>query len=322
MHWERSFDEASVIPNSLESRFPPEGNKFRRAIAAIDFKESQEKKIGGHAFPRRSATRHHSVVPTVVFDPQRTKIIINNCKSHNVSVAAALFSVCNISWAGLTPDKPEFPVMMSSALNLRPHLNATQGNDSYWFLACGKFHIILPSFVSKHVNISSTFWKHAQSAEEQITRAGKSLMVISRSRLMARERSQRSRTLAMEDDNKKQGTWVTPTINDHFQPRAKRAPSTTLIGLSLMGNLDGIYQHAKYPNIELLTLMIGARQRLGGIFLFAYTFRGQLWINLEYEKNGFDQDVVQKFWCNCLSAIDNFLCARPEALPKRHIAKL
>jgi hypothetical protein len=197
---------------------------------------------------------------------------------------------------------------MYSALNLRPYLNATPGNDSYWFLAVGYFNIILSSFVPKCVDISSTFWLRAQSAKEQSTRAAKSPMVVSRSRLLARQRSRQARIWAKEDDEKERGSWLAPVATSPSLPKPnRRAPSIALIGLSLLGNLDGMYQHANFPEIKLHTLTTGSRQRPGGMLLFGYTFAGKLWVSLGYDENGFDQGVVQKFWANCLSAIDNLL---------------
>ena len=44
------------------------------------------------------------------------------------------------------------------------------------------------------------------------------------------------------------------------------------MGVSMLGNLDGMYKHAAYPDITLKSLTTGSRQRPGGLLLFAYTF--------------------------------------------------
>lgn len=196
---------------------------------------------------------------------------------------------------------------MYSALNLRPYFTVRPTNDSYWFLAVGYFNVILSNFIPKSIDVSKTFWRRAQLAKEQSTRAAKNSMVVSRSRLMARERGTRSRAWAKEDDDKERGTWVAPPATTSSEPKPYRAPSAALIGLSLLGNLDGMYKHANFPIIELHTLTTGSRQRQGAMLLFGYTFAGKLWVSLGYDENGFDKDVVQKFWDNCLSAIDEFL---------------
>jgi len=196
---------------------------------------------------------------------------------------------------------------MYSALNLRPYLNATPANDSYWFLAVGYFNIIFPNFIPKSIDTTSTFWLRAKSAKEQSTRTAKYPLIVSRSRVMARERGRRSRAWAKEDDEKERGTWVPPEVSDHPELKPHQAPSTALIGLSLLGNLDGIYKHSSFADVKLHTLTTGSRQRSGGMLLFGYTFAGKLWVSLGYDENGFDQGMVQRFWCNCLSAIDHFL---------------
>lgn len=193
---------------------------------------------------------------------------------------------------------------MYSAVNLRPYLNATPTNESYWFLAIGYFNIIFSNFIPKSVEVSLTFWQRAKSAKEQSTRYAKSPMIISRSRLMARERGQRSRAWAKEDDEKERGTYV-PVANP--KPKSQQPPATALIGLSLLGNLDAVYKHASYSEIQLHTLTTGSRQRPGGMLLFGYTFAGKLWVSLGYDENGFDQGIVDKFWCSCLNAIDELL---------------
>ena len=68
------------------------------------------------------------------------------------------------------------------------------------------------------------------------------------------------------------------------------------MGLSLLGNLDGIYKHANFPSIRMHTLTTGSRQRNGAMLLFGYTFAGKLWISLGYDENGFADDVVDRFW--------------------------
>jgi len=79
------------------------------------------------------------------------------------------------------------------------------------------------------------------------------------------------------------------------------------MGLSLLGNLDGIYEHTRFPSIRLHTLTTGSRQRAGGMLLFGYTFAGKLWISFGYDENGFDEKVVQTFWQNVNDAVDEFL---------------
>lgn len=103
----------------MECRLPsaPE-KKISRAATRIDFALSQQSLIvsravqmtcfnnfslhnqGGHNFPRRSSAGvRHTIVPTMSFAADTTKAILKNCKSHGVSISAALFAICNVAWA-------------------------------------------------------------------------------------------------------------------------------------------------------------------------------------------------------------------------------
>lgn len=208
--------------------------------------------------------------------------------------------------------------MMYSALNLRPYLKAEKAlNDSYWFLAIGYFNVVLPAFIPQSSDIKSIFWHRARSAKKQSTDIAKHPLIVSRSLEMARERGSRARVWAKQDDDKAAGV-VSPTppappasientpVPEDLVPSSKE-PSMALIGLSMLGNLDGIYKHAEFPDIKLHTLTTGSRQRSGGMLLFGYTFVGKLWVSLGYDENGFNKEVVDKFWGNVLSAIDELL---------------
>jgi len=304
--WVKADNDMSPIPSSMESQLPPEA-KFRRVVSRLDFRKSQSKLIGGHSFPRRTKQPCHTIVPTVPYRAELTKKMLRNCKAHGVSISSALFAVCNIAWAQISPDKKELPTMIYSALNLRPYLTPQTLNDSYWFLAIGYFNVILPAFLPSSGDIAAILWHRARIAKEQSTRAAKSSMVLSRSREMALERGQRARAWAKEDDEKALGIWKAPPPSPPNVELPPPAPSKALIGLSLLGNLDGMYKHLDFPKIELHTLTTGSRQRSGGMLLFGYTFAGKLFVSLGYDENGFDKEVVEKFWANVLSNIDKFL---------------
>ena len=194
---------------------------------------------------------------------------------------------------------------MYSALNMRPHLTVKPANDSYWFLAVGYFNVILPTFIPRSIDLSSVFWHRARMAKEQTAQAAKNKMIISRTRLAIEERVQRARVWAKEDDERERGTFVPPppaTTNT-----APRTPSTALIGLSLLGNLDAMYKHGTFPAIKLHTLTTGSRQRSGGMLLFGYTFAGKLWISFGYDVNGFEKVMVEQFWENVLETTNELL---------------
>ncbi|KAG7099636.1 hypothetical protein E1B28_001462 [Marasmius oreades] len=303
-----------ALPPALEHRLPasPSGD-FSRMAARVDFSANQGKLVGGHSFPRCHGNKRHTIVPTVSFDEERTKKILKSCKAHGVSISSALFAICSISWAKTTDAKWDLPIMMYSALNLRPYLFVERPiSDSYWFLSIGYFNVVLPTFLPKleDGDLHKTFWHRARKAKEQSTNAAKSRMIISRSRLMAEERGARARVWAKEDDDKAAGRRKAPTKAPVPVDPGKvvsKPPSAALMGLSLLGNLDGIYKHDSFPDIQLHTLTTGSRQRAGGLLLFGYTFVGKLWVSLGYDQNGFDRAVIERFWYNVLGSIDELL---------------
>ncbi|KAF5352707.1 hypothetical protein D9756_005938 [Leucocoprinus leucothites] len=311
--------KSPLLPNSVEDQLPllPQ-SKFFKAASKIDFKLNQRKLLGGHSLPRKSGQPRRTIVPTASFDPARTKTILQSCKANGVSISSALFAICSIAWARTRKQNWELPVMMYTALNLRPNIRAEKAlSNSYWFIAISYFNVVLPAFLPQSGDISSTFWHRARSAKKQCADVAKHPLIVSRSIEMARERGTRARTWAKEDDDKAAGV-VSPTppppspsventpVPESLVPPSK-APSTALIGLSLLGNLDGIYKHAEFPRIKLHTLTTGSRQRSGGMLLFGYTFVGKLWVSLGYDENGFDKEVINQYWSNVLSAIDDLL---------------
>ncbi|KAF9074846.1 hypothetical protein BDP27DRAFT_1380944 [Rhodocollybia butyracea] len=295
------------LPASLEERLPPGPTKFHQVASRVDFLNSQEKLVGGHSFPKRTGNERRTVVPTVAFDKERTGKMLKLCKAHSVSISSALFAICNIAWIKSCKDKPDLPTLMYSALNIRPYLSPDELNDSYWFIAISYFNVVLPGFLPAS-DIERTFWYRARCAKEQSTRAAKHQMIISRSREMAKERGDRARCWAKEDDDKANGIpKASPPLTATTVAAKAKPPSTALIGLSLLGNLDGTYKHAAFPKIRLHTLTTGSRQRSGAMLLFGYTFVGKLWVSLGYDMNGFEEGFVERFWGNVFSSIEELL---------------
>jgi hypothetical protein len=319
-------DESLVLPSSMESKLPPQTtSKFRRAAAKVDFQCSQEKFIGGQAFPRlRPAKPRQTIVPTISFDEAKTKRMLQTCKANGVSISAALFAICDVVWARMlkassaaSKDRKnqELPTMMYSALNMRPYLVSPSSersatNQSYWYLAVGYFNVILPSFLpSSSEDEKKVFWARARSAKEQSGKAAKHRFLVDRAREMALLRGERARGWAKEDDERAAGTFVppAPVPQAQAQPKKPTVPSTALVGLSLLGNLDGTYKHALYTSMELHTLTTGSRQRSGGMLVFGYTFKGRLWVSLGYDVGAFEGQVVQEWWKGVQSGVEEFL---------------
>ncbi|KAF9535684.1 hypothetical protein CPB83DRAFT_901373 [Crepidotus variabilis] len=309
--WKDYCASEMPLPSSLEDRLPLNlSSKFRQAAAQVDFQLSQKRDIGGHAFPKQSKGERHTVVPTVSYDSVKTKKILSTCKTHGVSISAALFAICNVAWSRVQSKNRHLPIMMYSALNLRPNLRAEKRlHDSYWFIAIGYFNIILPSFLPIKGDLPSIFWHRARSAKVQSASAAKHSMAVSRCFETAKLRGARARLWAKEDDDKAAGIVPPPkpVCADSKTPQKPKVPSTALMGLSLLGNLDGIYKHVNFPSIKMHTLTTGSRQRSGGMLLFGYTFAGKLWVSFGYDENGIEEATVKCFWDGVANAIDEFL---------------
>lgn len=196
--------------------------------------------------------------------------------------------------------------MMYAAMNIRSYFPKPV-TGSYWFLSVGYFNVALPNFIPASCDVSKTFWHRARRAKEQSSRFTNSPMIVPRAREMAKRRGKQARSWAKEDDEKEAGVWVPPPPTTSDKTPAPRHPSLALIGLSLLGNLDGMYKHANFPDIKLHTLTTGSRQRNSAMLLFAYTFVGRLWISLGYDENGFDRETVDLFWKNVHTAVHEYL---------------
>jgi hypothetical protein len=65
----------------------------------------------------------------------------------------------------------------------------------------------------------------------------------------------------------------------------------------MIGNLDRTYIHDQYtPGLELHTVTAASRLRPGGFLLVSHTFKGRLWFHLVWDKHGFEQGVLERFW--------------------------
>ena len=103
----------SALPAPLESRLPPALSTFQRAACEVEFRCAQDRLIGGQSFARAAHGARHTVVPTVSFDADTTKQVLKKCKAEGVSIAHALFAVCNIAWARVGGGRAELPMCVS-----------------------------------------------------------------------------------------------------------------------------------------------------------------------------------------------------------------
>ena len=117
-----------------------------------------------------------------------------------------------------------------------------------------------------------------------------------------------SKALPTPEPSPKSIIAPSPVVSKTPAIAAAVAPQKALMGLSMLGNLDGMYAHASYPSIRLTSLTTGSRQRPGALLLFAYTFCGKLWLSLGYDVNGFEPGAIEGFWTEVQTLVrDMFL---------------
>jgi len=216
--------------------------------------------------------------------------------------------------------------------------------ESYWFLSIGYFNVVLPSFFPSKIKTAEgdevegkeverrIFWHRARESKRQTSKYVGSPMLLSRSRAMGRERGARAKVWAKEDDDalNAQSAAVapvpvpapapaqlsgsgnrenpaTPVTAAAVAPTNTKVPSVALVGLSLLGDLDRVFHHSRYPQLTLHHLTPGSRVRGGGMLLFGYTFAGKLWLNMPWDANGFDRDGIEAFWDGLVRGVDELL---------------
>jgi hypothetical protein len=192
--------------------------------------------------------------------------------------------------------------MFYSAVSLR-HLQAptpveTQPPPSYVSSSVGYFNVILPSFLPSHspasspsssnasspspsppptiaTNLTSTFWERSLQSRFQSLRQIRSPLFAGRAREMSRERADKARRWAKEDDSLPINALLPPLLSQPLPP--SQYPSEALLGLSSLGNVDPLYNHSSFRSISIVSTTCGVKLRKGGMLLVFYTFLGRLW---------------------------------------------
>jgi hypothetical protein len=90
------------LPRSLEERMPNVGNggKLARAVGKEEYLRSEARLMGDQVFAQNSTKRERrTIVPTFAYSAEETKKILANCKAKGVTIAHAMFALCNIAWS-------------------------------------------------------------------------------------------------------------------------------------------------------------------------------------------------------------------------------
>ncbi|KAG6841064.1 hypothetical protein C0991_002275, partial [Blastosporella zonata] len=299
------------LPPAFEVRCAVPRGKFPKAVSKVNFLMTRENEIGGHKFVRHQRAPQRTIFVERVFDETKTKQILKRCKENGVTINHAIEAACGVAWAQVASlsnehnrDAFKDPVMVYTAINLRPHLLASPAPDpTYWFLALTYFTLVLPSFPPSS---KRAFWLRAKSAKAQTHAAIQSPLLVHRALEMAAERAGRARNKPQPVLNVAK---LLNTTTGKLLPGP--APSAALLGLSLIGNLDATYDRRAYPQFVLKDVTTASRQKAGGILFLVHTFGGRLWLQLFYDQEGFGgEGEVNRFWEEMGKCIEEFLLSQ------------
>ncbi|KAL1412681.1 hypothetical protein Q8F55_000428 [Vanrija albida] len=306
---------STALPPSLEDRIPL--SRWQRAAGEVAQRSADARLLGGQVLPAVRGAQRHTIVPTRAYSREQTSRALATCKAHGVTIAHAVFALCAVAWGKYAgAGEATEPTMIYSALNLRPlmHLVPARTSASFFHLAVGYFNVVLPS-LRPALPPADVVWLRALQTKRQTVAAVKSPLAGATFRATSSARAARSRHWARFDDEAANpGLGLGLRIKDRALPapagaekrdeQARPPPpppaGKALMGVSMLGNLDGVYKHDAFPRTKLYSLTTGSRQRPGGLLLFAYTFAGKLFLSLGYDANGFKPGVIDAFWADVL----------------------
>ncbi|KAF8327291.1 uncharacterized protein EI90DRAFT_1840322 [Cantharellus anzutake] len=346
------------MPEPAEERMHTPTNRLRLAAEKIAFQNFQNKEIGGHLLPRTKPTskRRHNKITTMVIPEHLSQIIVAKCKAQGVTVSNAVFTLCSFAWIRIVSSRISnpltsatekriwkqignemLPIMMYTAVNLRPYMVENPPPESYVFLALGYLNVILPGFLPRFAGramseedkkkaLRGIFWLRARRVREQLRKALASPFFASRNRIMGQERAVRAKAWAVVDDRSREDKRRAvaglsplpplkppPTFGPASTPSATpKPPSTALVGISIWPSINSIYDPSNFPFINNLQLVPQTRKNTGGILLMGFALRGKINLSLGWDANCFLEGVVEEFWKEFGSGIREFLVGEGE----------
>lgn len=321
--------QETVLPVAFETQLSEPKSLLGKAAGKVNFLQTMGKEIvsytqiagkfpdrsvtynqGGHSFSRIRRGQPHTVLIEHAFSELQTSAILTHCKTNGVTVNHALSALCSAAWAKIATQSKELPMyatssslprfrtdlcdsirMMYTAANLRPHIPLPD-DFTYWNLALTYFNIVLPSFSPAS---PAVFWYRARQAKTQTRNTLSSPFLVPRALQMASARNARARGI--------------PQALPSVEAIAPPAPSTALLGLSMVGRLDDIYKRNEYPDsVQLHSVTTASRLKPGGMLLLEHTFGNKLWLHLCWDEMGFKEGQVESFWEGLKDAVVEYLC--------------
>ncbi|KAJ7253698.1 hypothetical protein B0H12DRAFT_576857 [Mycena haematopus] len=280
-----------VLPVNVESRLSAPSSAFGKAACKINYLQALSREIPSSC----PAWTKHTIVEECEFSEAQTSAILAKCKTNGVTVNHALIALCNIAWARCTSQTLELPIMLYTAANLRPHL-APHPSTSHWFLALAYFTISLPAFPPAN---NEVVWHRARLSKTQMQHAVRSPLLPARALLSAASRARRTPPSPFAFD---------PPSSESSELPKRPTASAALLGISLIGDLDRTYVRASYgPGVHLLSVMTASRLKPGGLLLLGHSFGGRLVLQLCWDRMGFAEGEVERFWTALTTVVPEFL---------------
>lgn len=91
-------------------------------------------------------------------------------------------------------------------------------------------------------------------------------------------------------------------------PLMPKPPSAALMGFSLIGNIDAVYQKSKhYGPLLVERVRVSNRRAKGGMLATSRMLNGKMMIGLILDEGGFEGDVVKEFWDECIRCIKEYM---------------
>ncbi|KAF7306481.1 hypothetical protein MIND_00439400 [Mycena indigotica] len=278
-----------VLPPSLEERLRIPGSQFAQAACKINYLQALNKEFASHVLPRLQRAEKCTGFIEREFSLEKTASILAKCKAHGVTVNHVLTALATIAWARCTSQPFDLPMMLYTAASLRGHLIPHHPTTSDTFLALAYFTISLPAFPPSG---TTGVWHRARLAKKQMQNAVRSPLLPARAVLSAASRARRI-------------TNPPPTSLPTLSLPGRPEHSKALMGISLIGDLDRTYRRHEYgPDVQLLSVGTASRLKPGGFLLLGHSFGKKLVLQLCWDKMGFVDGEIERFWTQVASEVD------------------
>lgn len=100
-----AVERGTGLPPPLEDRLGL--NKFQAVVGAVAQQRADAALLGGQVLPARKGLTRHTLVPTMAYDPDATRLALAKCKANGVTVAHAVFALCAVAWARQCVDQTQ-----------------------------------------------------------------------------------------------------------------------------------------------------------------------------------------------------------------------